>query len=82
MVLACLIGGPLPAALGAVGPARVQGRFTMRTLVTAAVNVRGEYRGERLTRTWRIRPGGCHVDICRVLHLRRTRGQGRRVGLT
>jgi hypothetical protein len=54
----------------------------MGTLVTAAVNVRGEHRGERLTRTWRIRPSGCLGDVCRVLHLRRTRGEGRRVRLT
>jgi len=72
----------VPAALGAVGPARVQGRFTMRTVVTQAVNVRGEHRGERLTRTWRIRPHRCRVDVCRQLRLRRTRGQGRRLTLT
>lgn len=83
VVLACLVAVPsVPVALGAVPPARVQGRFTMRTVVTAAVNVRGEYRGERLTRTWRIRPSRCRGDVCRVLHLRRTRGKGRRLGLT
>jgi hypothetical protein len=83
VVLACLTAAPsVQAAVGAIAPARVQGRFTMRTIVTAAVNVRGEYLGERLTRTWRIRPGGCRGDVCGVLHLRRTRGHGRRLGLT
>jgi hypothetical protein len=81
VVLACLAVAP-PAALAAIRPARVQGRFTMRTVVTAAVNVRGEHRGERLTRTWRIRPSRCGGDVCRVLHVRRTRGLGRRLGLT
>lgn len=61
--------------------ARVQGRFTMRAVVTAAFGVRGEHRGERLTRTWRIRPGGCQGDVCDVLHLRRTRGHGRTLRL-
>jgi hypothetical protein len=83
LALACVGGGSAaPAALGATAPARVQGRFTMQTLVTAAVNVRGEHRGERLTRTWRIRPSRCRGDICRELKLRRTRGLGRRLDLT
>ena len=81
LVLACL--GAAPAvAHGAVAPARVQGRFTMRAVVTTAVDVRGEHRGERLHRTWRIRPARCRHDICRVLHLRRTRGHGRILRLT
>lgn len=53
----------------------------MRAVVTAAVNVRGEHRGERVTRTWRIRPSGCAGDVCQVLHLSRTRGHGRRLWL-
>ncbi len=82
-MLACAGAAPsVQAAAGPIPPARIQGRFTMRALVTAAVNVRGEYRGERLTRTWRVRPGQCRGDVCDVLHLRRTRGQGRRLGLT
>ena len=81
-VLVCsAAASPVPAALAAAPPARVQGRFTMRTVITTAVNVRGEHRGERLTRSWRIRPSGCLGDVCRVLHVRRTRGHGRRLGL-
>ncbi len=72
----------VPAAVAAAPPARVQGRFTMRTVVTSAVNVRGEHRGERLTRTWRIHPSRCLGDVCQVLHLQRTRGYGRRLWLT
>jgi PKD domain len=85
LALECLAAAPpatVAVALGATAPARVQGRFTMRTVVTTAVNVRGEHRGERLTRTWRIRPSRCHRDICRRLHLQRTRGRGRRLGVT
>ncbi len=83
LALGCLAAAlSVPAALGATAPARVQGRFTMRTVITTAVNVRGEHRGERLTRTWRIRPSRCGGDVCRRLHLRRTRGRGRRLGLT
>ena len=83
LVLAGVAAAPIvPAAVAAVPPARVEGRFTMRTVITTAVNVRGEHRGERLTRTWRIRPSGCRGDVCERLHLRRTRGLGRRLWLT
>lgn len=85
--LACLAPGPAAAVAAAsphvaAAPARVQGRFTMRAVVTTAVGVRGEHRGERLTRTWRIRPSGCQRDVCQVLRLRRTRGLGRMLRLT
>jgi hypothetical protein len=81
--LAVLAAGPAaPRALAATAPARVQGRFTMRTVITTAVGVRGEHRGERLTRSWWIRPGRCRRDVCGVLHLRRTRGHGRTLRLT
>ena len=55
----------------------MQGTFTMRVVVTQAIGVRGEHRGERLTRTWRIRSTGCDRDACRTLHLRRTLSRGR-----
>jgi PKD domain-containing protein len=77
---ACL--APASVALGAALPARVEGRFTMRAVITTAVDVRGEYRGQRLNRTWRIRPSGCRLDVCTVLHLRRTRGHGRSLQIT
>lgn len=77
---ACL--APAPVALAAALPARVEGRFTMRAVITTAVDVRGEYRGQRLYRTWRIHPSGCRLDVCTVLHLRRTRGYGRSLQIT
>jgi hypothetical protein len=77
VVLACALGLGLPAAALATAPARVQGRFAMRAHVTLAVGVPGEHRGERLRRTWRIRPADCRRDVCRTLRLRRNLSAGR-----
>ena len=65
------------AARAAASGARVQGRFAMQALVTDAVGLRGEHRGQRLRRTWRFTPRGCHHDTCATLHLRRTLDGGR-----
>jgi hypothetical protein len=76
-VLACTVGLALPAGASATAPARVQGQFAMRAFVTQAIGVRGEHRGERLRRTWQIRPTGCLHDVCLILHLRRNLSAGR-----
>jgi PKD repeat protein len=60
-------------ALGSGGNARVIGTFTMRARVTAAVNVRGEHPGQRLTRRWVIVARGCHGSVCTTLELDRQR---------
>jgi len=80
--------GPATAA-GAVGPAagavgraaaaavdaRVNGAFQMRGVVTAAVNVRGEYSGEQVTRRWAIQALGClGGSACNRLLVTRNRG--------
>jgi len=72
----------LPSLAVARDHARVQGTFRMRARVIAAVNVRGEHRGQRLTRTWTIVPGGCTRNRCRTLRVTRTRGGGRISRLT
>lgn len=69
------------AASGAIarataGDARVGGTFVMRGVVTDTVNVRGERRGERVTRKWTIRALSCHGgSVCHRLLLTRNRGR-------
>jgi PKD repeat protein len=62
--------------------ARVVGTFAMLARVTAAVNVRGERVGERLTRVWTIIPSRCNGSICQLLALDRERSGGRHAQLT
>ena len=54
----------------------------MRARVTQAVNVRGEHRGQRLRRTWVVRPQSCTGGICASLLLDRERSAGRHDTLT
>ena len=80
--LALLIVGlsVLPAAAAARGPrtvnARVSGTFTMNGRVTTAVRVRGEHRGQRVTRRWVFASQRCTRDVCRRLVLTRERSAG------
>jgi hypothetical protein len=60
----------------------VAGVFTMNARVTQAVNVRGERRGQRLRRTWTVRPQNCTGAICGQLVLDRERSAGRHDTLT
>jgi PKD domain len=54
----------------------------MTARVTQAVNVRGERRGQRLRRTWTVRPQGCSGAICAALVLDRQRSAGHHDTLT
>jgi PKD domain len=80
--LLCALALAVPAAAHAAPAARVQGRFAMRARVTDAVGLPGEHRGQRLVRTWRITPRGCHRDTCARLQLRRTLSAGRQDRVT
>ena len=53
--------------------ARVSGVFTMHGRVTAALRVRGEHRGQRVTRRWAFSAQRCRGDVCRRLALTRER---------
>jgi hypothetical protein len=75
--VALVAGLAVPATAHAVAPARVQGSFAMQARVTGAVGLRGERRGEHLTRMWRIAPRGCDHDVCDTLRLQRTLAGGR-----
>jgi PKD domain len=80
--LLCALVLAVPAAAHAAPAARVEGRFAMRARVTNAVGLRGEHRGQRLLRTWRITPRGCHHDTCARLQLLRTLSAGRQDRVT
>jgi PKD domain len=54
----------------------------MSARVTQAVNVRGEHRGQRLRRTWTVRPQNCSGAICAALVLDRERSAGHHDTLT
>lgn len=58
--------------------AHIQGTFKMRARVTVAVNVLGEFSGERLTRRWSITPFGCAGNVCGALLMTRRRADHRR----
>jgi hypothetical protein len=58
-----------------VSAARLQGQFQLRGIVTAAVAVRGERRGERVKRAWTFAPQ-CATGPCERVALARTRAGG------
>jgi hypothetical protein len=47
----------------------------MRGVITQAVDVTGERRGERVRRTWAIHPAGCARNVCQRLQVVRNRGR-------
>ena len=57
---------------GAATDARLTGRFTLKGKITRAVHVRGEHKGQRVTRTWRFAPQ-CGRGVCTKVTLRRQR---------
>lgn len=63
-----------PALLGA---ARLQGFYAVSGVVTSAVGVPGERRGERVSRRWTfIPPDSCSGGQCATIELFRTRAGG------
>src|ERR1700757_1041875 len=53
--------------------ARVSARFVMQGRIVTAVRVKGERRGQRVTRQWTITPSACKGSVCRHLVLTRER---------
>ncbi len=63
---------PAPAP----GSARLQGPFLLAGRVSVAQQVRGERRGQKVTRTWTFFPG-CPAGACGTVVLIRTRARGK-----
>jgi hypothetical protein len=56
--------------------ARLQGLFHVTGVVTAAVRVPGEHRGEHVSRTWAFIPSCPAAGVCPTIRLVRTRANG------
>jgi hypothetical protein len=73
--------GPTASPASAAAPiptstARLTGTFLLAGKVTAAVNVRGEHRGQSVYRHWTFTPG-CASGACDTVTLVRDRAAGR-----
>lgn len=87
LVLAALV--PLAAGAGPAGAAkrsrarapraidaRVSGAFVMHGRIVTAVRVKGEHRGQRITRQWTVTAQNCRHNVCGRLRLTRERSAG------
>ena len=79
LAVATLFGAGAGASAAPVSPqlaaARLQGNYTVAGVVTRAVGITGEHRGQRVRRTWNfISP--CATGACPVLGLHRQRASG------
>lgn len=61
------------AAPAGVADARIASTFAMDGHITTAVRVRGEHRGQRVSRRWTFTGVGCVGSVCPTLTLRRQR---------
>jgi PKD domain len=81
--LGLLVGAAV--LLAAAGPARAAGRadarisstYVMHGRILTAVRVRGEHRGQSITRRWTFTGLECASSVCRQLRLRRQRSAHR-----
>jgi PKD domain len=84
-VLLAAIGPPRAAGAARVGPARaaraagvadarISTTYVMHGRIVAALRVRGEHRGQPITRRWAFKGVDCAASVCRRLILRRHRG--------
>jgi hypothetical protein len=80
--LAAVAGAQIVAPASSGTNVRVLGRFLMIGTVATAQGIPGERPGERVTRTWRIRPYGCAGSDCARVVLVRHRGAQRESKLT
>jgi len=79
--LVVLSGAPAALAAGPPAPlpasARLQGFFAMTGVITQAVGVPGEHRGEPVSRTWAfVPPASCPTGPCPTIELVRKRAKG------
>ncbi len=83
-----IVGGPCcwprsRAARGRVragarlADARITTTYVMTGRIVTAVRVRGEHRGQSITRRWTFTGLGCAGSVCRRLRVRRQRGANR-----
>jgi hypothetical protein len=76
LALAATAAGAVPYPIVPRSTALLTGTFTMQGRITAAVGVRGEHRGETITRTWVFQAQDCGRTSCQQLVLNRERAPG------
>ncbi|HEY2320648.1 MAG TPA: PKD domain-containing protein [Solirubrobacteraceae bacterium] len=76
-----LVGAGAARAAG-VTDARISTSYVMHGRVTTAIRVRGEHRGQRVTRRWTFTGLSCTGSVCEKLALRRQRSAHRYDRLT
>jgi hypothetical protein len=74
---AMLAVGVAGARAAGVTDARISTTYVMHGQIVAAVRVRGEHRGQSITRRWTFRGVDCAGSVCRRLTLRRRRARHR-----
>lgn len=78
-ILALLLGVALvpvlvaPARAAGVADARISAAYVMHGRIVTAVRVRGEHRGQAVTRRWTFSALGCAGSVCPSVRLRRER---------
>jgi hypothetical protein len=75
VALTALVGAGAARAADPVD-ARLDGRFTMHGTITRAEHVRGEHKGDRITRAWEF-SSNCALGPCDSVVLRRERSAGK-----
>ncbi|HEX3979439.1 MAG TPA: PKD domain-containing protein [Solirubrobacteraceae bacterium] len=70
---AVLLAAGAPARAAGVADARISTTYVMHGRIVSAVRVRGEHRGQSVTRRWTFTGAGCSGSVCRRLSLRRQR---------
>jgi PKD domain-containing protein len=73
LVLAGGAAGVARAAVAGVADARISTTYVMHGRVTTALRVRGEHRGQLVTRRWTFTGLSCSGNVCQRLALRRQR---------
>jgi len=72
-----LAAGPAPAPAPLLAGARLQGFYVVSGIVTTAVGVPGEHRGDHVRRIWALQPpAACPTGPCETVALIRRRAAG------
>jgi hypothetical protein len=73
-VLLAAVGPACATAAVGIADARIATTYVMHGRIVTAVRVRGEHRGQAVTRRWTFTGVDCAGSVCRRLTLRRHRG--------
>jgi len=77
LTAAAALAAPAPAHAAGVTDARINTTYVMHGRITTALRVRGEHRGQSITRRWTFTGLDCSGSVCPRLRLRRQRSANR-----